>query len=166
MLFAHFSQAGHAAGDASPGRQLPAHRQPASAPTGTPGAPGVTHSYWDLGVTPCGARLDIRQGEKVAVRLPKILVLTMPSPLVTERMHARVRRGATRKAPFPRDSLVVRSKPRVPRLLCGRRHLFPHPSDDSRSASRLRWRGHFSTAVTTPAFRGRHRRALATLQAG
>ena len=31
--------------------------------------------YYDLGVTPCGARLEIRKGEKGAVRLPKILVL-------------------------------------------------------------------------------------------
>ena len=30
--------------------------------------------YWDLGVTPCGARLGIRKGEKGAVHLPKILV--------------------------------------------------------------------------------------------
>ena len=29
------------------------------------------HSYWDLGVTPCGARLGIRKGGKGAVRLPR-----------------------------------------------------------------------------------------------
>ena len=38
------------------------------------------HYYWDLGVTPCGARLGIRKCETGAVHRPKIPVLIVHAP--------------------------------------------------------------------------------------
>ena len=40
----------------------------------------IMGQYWDLGVTPCGTRPETRKGEKGAIRLPKILVLTCVTP--------------------------------------------------------------------------------------
>ena len=40
----------------------------------------ILHARYDLGVKPCGTRLGTRKGEKGAVRLPNILVLTGLSP--------------------------------------------------------------------------------------
>ena len=85
MVFAEWATAPNP----TPDRQLVAFRRVGGLRRAAAGGKAVTVTlriearhpriflYKDLGVTPCGARLGIGKGGKGAVRLPRILVLTI-----------------------------------------------------------------------------------------
>ena len=76
--------------------------------------------YWDLGVTPCGARLGIRKGGKGAVRLPRIRVLIIcylvqevcvPQGKVGPNPHASIAKG--KSTSFGQSEYLVYSETQV-----------------------------------------------------